>query len=280
LVQLQQYNIFINQKFSRYDIINRTLFSTAWGLATIVSAVIACGIPAALYFARNKKWPLLCFLLAVVFFASSFIVNTRSAMIFGGLSLFVGTLCALSGKIKRKIRVIVAVVFLIALIALLVLFRMIPDGGKELIKNLTLTLRLDFSKGDTFWQKLLGSRYDIWVRGIKDFLRAPLFGTGFVSGDYALNRVYDNMYHNIVIEFMGSMGIVGILAFLFHIFVILKVLLHKFSANKLLLLCVPLSILGMSLFDNFFFYPNFIIIYAAFLACAELYDETSECEIK
>ncbi len=279
-VQLNRYDIFIKPISSAHDIINRELFATSWGLVTIVAAVIACGIPAALYLARNKKWPLLCFLFALLFFGSSFLVNTRSAMIFGGLSLFVGTLCALSGKNKRKMRVIVAVVFLIALIALLVLFRMIPDGGKELIKNLTLTLRLDFSNGDTFWQKLLGSRYDIWVSGIKDFLRAPLFGVGFVSGDYALNRVYDNMYHNIVIEFMGSMGIVGILAFLFHIFVILKVLLRKFSANKLLLLCVPLSILGMSLFDNFFFYPNFIIIYAAFLACAELYSEYGESKLE
>ena len=260
--------------------INRELFSAAWGLVTIVAAVIACGIPAALYLARNKKWPLLCFLLAVVFFGSSFVVNVRSAMIFGGLSLIFGTICSLSGKNKRKMRVVVCAFLLIVLIALLVLLRTMPDGGEEFIKDIAQTLRLDFSKGETNLQKLLGSRYDIWVGGIKDFLRAPLFGVGFVSGDFALNRVYDNMYHNIIIEFMGSMGIVGILAFLFHVFVILKVLFRKFSANKLLLLGVPLIILGMSLFDNFFFYPNFIIIYAAFLACAELYDESSECKIK
>ena len=272
-VQLQRYDIFINPQFVTYDVINRHLFSTAWGLVTIVAAVIACGIPSAFYLVRNKKAPFICFLLALAFFASSIIVNTRSAMIFGGAALICGIICSLSGKNKRINRVMTLILAMIVIgFSSFVLIK-VPEYIGAIIENLSLTLRLNFDTEEGMLPAMLGARYDIWVGGIKNFLSAPVFGVGFVSEGIEINRVYDHMCHNVVIEFLSSMGTVGILAFAFHLFAIFKLALKNFSANKLLLLGVPLCIIGMSLFDNFFFYPNFIIIYGAFLACAELYSE-------
>lgn len=274
--RLQQFDILIVNHKTAFDRVNRSLFATAWGLVTIVAAVIACGIPAALYLTRNKKFPVLCYFTALVFFAATVFVNTRSSMLFGSLALIVGIICSLSGKNKRKNIAMTLIILLLIAAILITLFTALPEYRDKLIKEVKVALRLNYKIDENFLPKLLGSRYNLWAGGIKDFLRAPVFGVGFVSGDFELNRVYDHMYHNIVIEFMGAMGIVGILAFLFHIFQILRHAFCKFSANKLLLFCVPLSILGMSLLDNFFFYPNFNIIYGAALACAELCGEDAK----
>ena len=66
------------------------------------------------------------------------------------------------------------------------------------------------------------------------------------------------------------MGLVGITAFIYHLKHGLELIFRKFDLSRILVLFVPILILSMSLLDNFFFYPNFIIVYAVFLACAEL----------
>ena len=81
------------------------------------------------------------------------------------------------------------------------------------------------------------------------------------------------MYHNIIVEMLASVGVVGLLALIIHVFGILKILFSKGSGDKSLLLLTPLLVLAMSMFDNFFFYPNIQIVYVAFLAAAEIYNE-------
>ena len=66
------------------------------------------------------------------------------------------------------------------------------------------------------------------------------------------------------------MGIVGILAFIIHARIIVEVGVRRPTLDRLLLLFVPIGIIVMSFADNFFFIPNFIMIYAAFIAAAEI----------
>ena len=56
--------------------------------------------------------------------------------------------------------------------------------------------------------------------------------------------------------------------------------LKQFSINKLLLLALPLTIIALSIFDNFFFYPHFQIFYAIFLALAEKYCNKTKIILK
>ena len=78
------------------------------------------------------------------------------------------------------------------------------------------------------------------------------------------------MYHNVIVELLASTGVVGILAFTVHLKQIIVVAFRKFSLDRLIILFVPLIILGMSMLDNFFFLPNFTMIYALFIAIAEI----------
>lgn len=252
--------------------INRYMLSMAWGPPTIVGAVIAVTIPAALYLARSRRYPVFSYASAMFLWAMTIFIDTRSAIIFGGIALFFGIIfCSLSGKNKKVNRILTLLLVLAMLAFAIWLFVLNPDRGESIVDKILDALRLDFdSEGNDSLEALLGSRADIWLGGWRDFLRAPIFGSGIISGDYPLDEVYSNMYHNVFIEFLGSMGVVGLLAFLIHLKHGLEAIFRRYSLDKLLLLSVPLCILGMSLVDNFFFYPNFAIIYAAFLACAEV----------
>ena len=136
-----------------------------------------------------------------------------------------------------------------------------PDAI-EAIRSL---LRIDFD--------IDSGRKSLWEDGIRDFQSFPWFGIGFNDGglpaEIASKNVYSNMYHNILVEFLGATGIVGCIAFAIHFRELIILFFKRFSINKALLSVLPLMIIAMSLFDNFFFYPHFQIFYAIFLGLAE-----------
>ena len=58
--------------------------------------------------------------------------------------------------------------------------------------------------------------------------------------DASMNvNIFDIMYHNIIVEFLGSMGVVGIFAFLFHLKHGIELTFRKFDWNRILVLLTP-----------------------------------------
>lgn len=272
-IRLNSYdNLFITMSSGAVRI-NRTMLSMAWGPPTVVGAAIAIAIPAALYLTRSCKYPCLSYIFALIFWVMTVFIDTRSAIVFGGIILIFGIIfCCISGKNRKQIRIMTLILVLLVAIVSVWMFFVIPERGKIIFDNLIEALRLDFDTGleEEDIYHIFGGRIEHWKRGVHDFLRAPLFGSGFMSGCNTTSDVYFCMYHNVIIEFLGSMGLFGIFAFLLHLKHGLEAIIRRFSLDKFLLLCVPMCILGMSLLDNFFFYPNFAIVYAVFLACAEV----------
>lgn len=255
---------------------NRLLLSLAWGLPTITGAVVALAIPAALYLARNRRFPALSCSLAVIFLITTFLIDTRSALIFGGIAFVIGfIICCFKNKNKITNRVFAISIISIVAIAFTAIL-IIKKNPLDVIGGLFESLRLDFLlRGELSFGEIFGSRAEMWKNGFNNFLSAPIFGVGFSVGralpaDITNPNLFDAMHHNVIIEFLTSTGLVGILAFIFHLKHGIEILFRKFSADRILILLIPILILSMSLLDNFFFYPNFSIIYATFLACAEL----------
>ena len=265
-------NLFVTTA-SGIEHINRMMLSMSWGLPTIIGAVIALTIPASFYLARSHRFPIFHYFCAIFFWIMTIVIDTRSAILFGGLTLFAGIIfCCISGKNRMIIRIVTLILVIFIILAIVWLFFLNPQQGEKVLEKLLDSLRFDFDdqKETIQYSSIFGARANLWKRGIKDFLGAPLFGSGFMSGGIAADDVYNKMYHNVFIEFLGSMGVFGMLAFLIHLKHGLEAIFRRYSLDKLLLLCVPMSILGMSLLDNFFFYPNFLIVYAVFLACTEV----------
>ena len=243
---------------------NRHRFVLAWGLSTAIGGVFVLGIAAALYLARNGKRSVWSYLSAVPLWIGTIVINTRSAMLIGAVAFAIGAvLCCLKGENKRNVvrcRIMLAIVVGIALTGILIILT-----DKSMMQMLLEALRLRGFDDS--------ARLKLWVKGWNNFLSHPIFGAGFDTGSNISNNVFSSMYHSFVIQFPGSMGIVGIAAALIHFFTVGKICFKRPSADKLILMLIPFMILGMSLVDNFFFYPFFQIFYCVFLCLAEYHDE-------
>ena len=247
-----------------------------WGVPTIVGMVICIGIPAALYLSRNHKYSFLWYMSAVILWFGTFIVNARSATLVGGIMLVAGVaICCLGGKNKRENIFYTLLLVCEVIVLILLLDRYVFDVDAWLADILKLLRIRDYKLEES----PLKSRMGYWLNGLEDFKSSFLFGVGFRDGGTeGLQNVYSSMYHSVIVQFLGSMGIVGIAAFLFHLKHIAEIFIRRFSADKLLLLMVPLAILCGSFADNYFFYPNFQIIYSVFLGLAEYSLELSRKE--
>ncbi len=246
-------------------IVNRGELVLGWGLSTVIAAVFVLGIPPAMYLAANKSASLFSYTSALLFLFLSAAVNSRSAMIVGiAAFIFCSVICCIKGKNRIRIRIyisVLAVLFAVVLIILCSRLESVGDFFNELIQVLRLTKNSD------------SGRFKLWSSGIEHFRSAPLFGVGFEKGGLGAaipqNNIFSRMYHCILVQFPASMGAVGCISFLVHLVSVGYLCFKRPSANKWLLLSIPLMIIGMSLADNFFFYFNFQIYYCVFLACAE-----------
>lgn len=253
--------------------LNRSSLTLGWGISTVIGAVLALGIPAAMYLARNNKASFICFFSCPLLLLGTVIINARSSMLVGTCAFVIcAIICIINGRNKWPIRIYSCLSILI--IAGVVAY--ITDKNPDWLQTITSLLRINVNSDS--------GRIRLWKDGVADFLRLPWLGAGFNEGAYieetASKNIYSNMYHNIVVQWLGATGIVGCIAFVIHLFEMLKLTFKRFSFNKLILIALPLIIIAMSIFDNFFFYPHFQIFYAIFLALAEMASNKSENNVK
>lgn len=235
---------------NRYDIV------LPWGVSTMIGATVIMAIPAALYLAYTKNKGAFYYVSAFIFLCGAVMVNARAAMLGGALCFLAGAvLCSFFGKNRFTCHICNCVLILLSGLAVLALT--IKSGGfSTLLKYLRVTT------GDS-------GRLESWKDGMRAFLTAPIFGNGLTDPSSTVPNDYSVMYHNIVVQLLASVGIFGMLAFLLHIKDLFTLTFKKFSREKLLLFLSPVLIIIVSLFDNFFFYLNFQLIYGAFLAAIE-----------
>ncbi len=262
-------------------VVNRAVFSATWGIATIMGGVMVPPLVSCFYLMHSRRYPMLSFFCSVVILAATMFVTTRSAVIMGALTMIIGMiLVCINGRNVKTNRICVGTLTGILLFAAIGFFIFMNESHRILLDEFLTFMRLDFNidliknmDSINFTNSVI-QRIALWRNGIWDFIGNPVFGVGFLYGGFApeeaFSNLYSNMYHNIFIQIAASLGIVGIIAFFIHWKHLAEVTFRHFSVDKLLILLVPLSIFGMSLVDNFFFYPNFLIVYSAFLACSEI----------
>ncbi|MBQ8345161.1 MAG: O-antigen ligase family protein [Clostridia bacterium] len=255
--------LFIRNEAGQW-LFRRDMFQLPWGISTLIGAVMVLGIPAALYLARNKRFPWLSVLSACVFVGAA-LFHSRSAMAVGAFLLMGGlVLCCTGGRNKKQNRVTAIVLLLLVLAALPVVHTVVYPLDQLWIKAREV-LRLN--------SLMDNSRMELWKNGLADFLARPIFGVGLWDGAYEqvrqMDHLYSSMYHNIFVQWGAAFGIVGLGAFLFHLWEMGKQAWRHRSANHALLLAVPAALLALSLLDNFFFYLNFQILYTVFLVVSD-----------
>ncbi len=254
-----------------YAHINGLALALGWGVQTNIGTALVLGIPAAMYLAKNSRSRLFCVFCcfsSALFIVGTILINSRSSMLVS-IPVFILCITVCIFKGKRRSPFIVSSVLCLAL------------GSGALIYITKNIMPLDVILSMLRIDKIMDSgRFALWKNGIEDFKSSPIFGVGFFDGAYPPENkpmnFHANMYHCILFEFPAAMGIVGCFAFLIHLYECAVILFKRFTSNKLFLMLINLMIIGMSLFDNFFFYPVFQIFYGVFLTVIEKYTEESE----
>ena len=117
--------------------------------------------------------------------------------------------------------------------------------------------------------------------GYNDFKTNPVAGVGFAKGSIPGKNFYSSMYHDIIVELFGGMGLIGLLCFAAHLFDYMRYFAKSVTANKLLSVLIPVLIILLSLTDNTIWYLNMQIFYGALLAASSLcWDEEGSGPIR
>lgn len=172
---------------------------------------------------KNRKY-LICFLLA---FSACVLTCKRAHVLFGSMSmLFVFYIYNKEKMTNRFFKIFFAVALLSCLVILASPYIPVLNDFLD---------RFDSLEDDS----TMGSRYVFWIYALKMFLSNPVFGNGWLSFRYQYRlNLYDTSVraaryeylnaHNVYVQLLAEVGIVGFIFFIIIGFTIL------FSSIKLL----------------------------------------------
>ena len=187
---------------------------------------------------------------------------SRASLLFAVPVFIFGLLwCCFTGKNKKFSRIFTACCVALGVAVVIAFFAL---GGME---------KLDGFFGDTGLADR--GRFSLWQQMLESFCSFPVFGAGF-SVLYQLNNhaagnvnIYTALAHNTIFQMIGSCGIVGILAYAFHRLTTIGLFIKRFNAERLFMGVTIATFVVISLLDQIFFFPHFVILYATLLAFSE-----------
>lgn len=229
-----------------------------WGMWNNIGGMMAFLLPIHFYFASTvKKYGWVFYLTAIISYLAIVLTLSRSSLLVSTLMIVASALIScFKGENKKANRIMTGAVCLIGIIGIIVLWDKISS-----ILGDYLARGFDDN-----------GRFEMYEHGIKNFLANPIFGGGFYSA-YVLEHQFISFlpfrYHNTIIQMLGTCGIVGISAYLFHRYQTIRLAWKKRSFYTLFACLAILSMLLCSLLDNHFFnlYPT--MIYSIILVVIE-----------
>ena len=220
-----------------------------WGIWNLIGVSLAVLIPMLFYGVHNSRYPWFYFAVATMTYLFAILSMSRNALL---ASSIVYPACVIiscfKGKNKKAFR-IVTLLGILAVIAFAIVFR-----------EKIYTVLLDYFERGFSDNK----RFELWGAAYDNFLKAPMFGNGFMGFDVSDELLFSfgiqgKQAHNTVLQLLSATGIVGLFAYLYYRFQSLKPVFHRPSLKKTLVLMSIAVLLFESLLDNFIFnvYPMF-----------------------
>lgn len=217
-----------------------------WGVWTNIGNMLVFLMPASFYFAASHKRGWLGYLSGLLHFLCIVLSQSRAALLIGAFTLLLclGYLC-FKGKNRKINRILTLSLIVCGILGCVVLY----DSIFSLVSNF---LEKGFDDN---------GRKELWSSAIDAFLRAPIFGAGFYDVcSYEGWSTFGTpmMCHNTILQVLGAVGTLGILAYGYHRFETVKLIFRKFNAVKFFLGTCILGFLLFGMLDVVFFigYPN------------------------
>lgn len=238
---------------------NKSQLILGWGMSNNIGGMLAMFMPASFYLAYKSKYGPAYYIFGLLVFVGVVRSLSRtSALIGGGILIVCMVLLSIKGRYKLFVRIF-NIVFVVAAVLCVVLPTELWD-----------VFRHYFEAGFDD-----SGRWEIWLNGWKNFLRAPIFGVGFytpIAPDWSYeieNWVFPDMYHNTYIQMLASCGIVGVLAYTFHLVQGAFLIFRKTSTERIFFFLVILVLSAMSMADNHLFHVFPTLVYSMLIALCE-----------
>lgn len=224
-----------------------------------VSTFLMLALPFAFYQAiKQPAWLAAAFAM----FAAMLLSGSRGGLVFGAVTLMLCVVYLLVFDAKRRKLYLASLGVL--LLAFIISLRWLLPFFAPVIDRLLDTVRHSDDE----------IRVALYRRGIEDFLRRPVFGTGL---GYMGNRdVHASQpgalcwYHNSIIQIIGSFGIAGIVAYGWLYINRFKLFLQRRSPFHVALLLSWIAVELMSLVNPGVFVPiPYLLLVIIFMVVAE-----------
>lgn len=244
LITLEFYSLFLNGqiKFANGEIIKESIV-TGWGIWNTMGCYLSMLLPIHFYLASYvKKYGFIFYGTGLISYLAIVLSLSRSSLLAGtfvmGLSIL---LCCIRGKNKKINLLITGALAVIGIIGIIALWDKISN-----ILGDYLARGFDDN-----------GRFEIYEFGLQKFLNHPIFGSGFYNSIYVMDIGLPFCYHNTIIQMMASCGIVGLLAYIFHRFQTVKLIIKKRCAENMYFALCICALLITSLLDVHMFslYP-------------------------
>ena len=215
---------------------------TGWGVYNNVGGVICTCIGVVYYLAATKKNGWIFNILAGLIVGFVILTQSRNSILVGILLSFIGTLFTIIFS-KKKERMYNVITTLLLTIITVIIILSCNDYLMEIFGDLA-----DKGLNDS-------GRFNIYKNGLKSFKESPLIGNGFYDFDYAPVLYFDKSsfiaprYHNTIVQFLASTGIIGLLCYGYHRIETIILLFKKITLEKIFITISICAILLNSLLD-------------------------------
>jgi len=248
---------FTTVEISNGKILRHTI-DLGWGLSNNIGSMLAMIMPLHFYGAYKAKYSIPFFITGVGCYVLVLLSMSRTSIAVATLilALCLGFLCVAKHK-NRMINRISVIVFAVLGILVLIVY---ADKLDRVFESLIL---MGFDDN---------GRMEYYKDGIHKFLSHPIFGAGF-GNSHGVNDKFviaaPEYFHNTLIQFLASCGILGFLAYGFHRYETVKLFVkHRTHISFFFGLSV-LTLILTSLLDIHFFNIFPTIFYSVILCVFE-----------
>ena len=200
-----------------------------------ISTMLMFAMPFPLYLGLKNKW---WAILTPALYAAICITTSRGGLIFGSIEFLVCCVYWIyeaKGKKYRSIRFFICLFVSLAVLGIC---------GKVIVDVIADRIAATGSITED-------ARFRMLMEGVKNFLKNPFSGTGILDNSiyYGSYRKQGTMawYHMMIPQVFGSMGLIGVVAYLYQFFGRAKLVVTKISYWSV---CLGISYLGVLLMSQ------------------------------
>ena len=255
LIGLEVIHIYLTKDIIVDGTINKWAIENGWGIHNNFSGYLVISFPFVLYLllTEDKHLKYYLFLLLIVIF--NVLTLSRNGLLLMLIEIITGLVLICIYK-KKDRRILLPIVVIVSIISII----LIVTYKNEIYKLFKVILDLGTS---------LNGRDSLFKQAIEAFIRNPIFGDGwfFIQSNAPAPSSFAPNYkvHNILLQLLGSTGVIGLIGFILFTTNISVVTFKNINKDKLLFFMGIITLMLISIFDNFFFDYGFERYLAIFL---------------